>query len=100
MLDEKTPGGVGQIDGQINWPQRGDAASDASGDAPKLDLHGVVETALAEALILAARAGRWEIVERIAAELGERRVSRSTASVSTEPGANNARTPVGDRRDR
>lgn len=85
MLDEKTPGGVGQIDGQINWPQRGDAASDASGDAPKLDLHGVVETALAEALMLAARAGRWGIVEQIAGELSARRKRQQGESVTQGP---------------
>jgi len=60
-----------------------------------MELRDVVETALAEALMLAARAARWEIVERIAAELTERRVSRATSSVSTESGADRARTPVG-----
>jgi hypothetical protein len=35
-----------------------------------------VETALAEALQLAARAQRWELVERIAAELAARRTAR------------------------
>ena len=47
-------------------------------DDPRLELRDVVETALAQALMLAARAGRWEIVERIAAELGMRRTARQT----------------------
>jgi hypothetical protein len=35
----------------------------------ELDLAGVVETALARTLLPAAEAGRWGIVEQIAAEL-------------------------------
>ena len=40
------------------------------------DLAGVVETALAEALSLAARAGQWAAVAAIAAELDARRAAR------------------------
>jgi hypothetical protein len=40
---------------------------------PELELEGVVEPALARALVLAAEAGRWAIVEQIARELKERR---------------------------
>ena len=40
---------------------------------PDLELEGVVEPALARALVLAAEAGRWAIVEQIAGELKERR---------------------------
>ena len=79
VLDEKSEGGDGQISGQINWPKRGEAASDASAVAPKLDLHDVVETALAEALILAARAGRWAIVEQIAGSCGHGGTGRDGA---------------------
>jgi hypothetical protein len=54
------------------------SCADATGPGrfePKseLDLNGVVEPALAKALILAAEAQRWEIVEQIARELKERR---------------------------
>ena len=37
------------------------------------ELSNVVETALAKALVLAAEAGRWEVVVQIAEELGRRR---------------------------
>ena len=40
---------------------------------PGLELEGVIEPALARALVLAAEAGRWAIVEQIARELKERR---------------------------
>lgn len=40
---------------------------------PELELEGVAEPALARALVLAAEAGRWAIVEQIARELKERR---------------------------
>ena len=40
-------------------------------------LVGVVETALAEALRLAAEAERWQIVAQLAAELAARRRARS-----------------------
>jgi hypothetical protein len=57
----------------------GQNESDTSGDErteTQLDLVGVVETALARALMLAAEAGRWEIVERITAEIRARREAR------------------------
>lgn len=73
VLDREAPGGVGLINGLNEWPKRDGAESDAISDAPKPDLHDVVETALAEALMLAARAGRWAIVEQIAHELARRR---------------------------
>jgi hypothetical protein len=38
-----------------------------------VDAGGVVETALAEALALAARAGQWSLVSQLAAELEARR---------------------------
>ena len=41
------------------------------------DLSGVVETALARALILAAEAQRWDVVAQIAAELQGRRGTQS-----------------------
>lgn len=40
---------------------------------PELELDGVVEPALARALVMAAEAGRWTIVEQIARELKEPR---------------------------
>jgi hypothetical protein len=54
------------------------SSADATGTGrfepkPELDLNGVVEPALAKALLLAAEAQRWEIVEQIARELKERR---------------------------
>jgi hypothetical protein len=53
-----------------------------------MELRDVVETALAEALMLAARAGRWEIVEQIAAELRDRRHARIAATARTSrPGS-------------
>ena len=44
---------------------------------PLTDLGNVVETALAEALQLAAQAGQWEVVAKLAAELEARRVGRA-----------------------
>jgi phospholipase C len=44
---------------------------------PVQDLANVVETALAEALTLAAAAGEWTVVAAIAAELEARRVARA-----------------------
>jgi len=40
------------------------------------ELSNVVESALARALLLAAEAGRWDLVGRIAAELEGRRTGR------------------------
>jgi hypothetical protein len=57
-------------------------SSSGAGPAPQpsagtdLGLEGVVEPALARALVLAAEAGRWEIVEQIARELTVRRQDR------------------------
>jgi hypothetical protein len=47
--------------------------TDARDEGCSLELRDVVETALAEALMLAARAARWGIVEQIASELRARR---------------------------
>jgi hypothetical protein len=47
--------------------------TDAHDDGCSMELRDVVETALAEALMLAARTGRWGIVEQIASELRARR---------------------------
>ncbi len=47
-----------------------------------LNLAGVVEPALAEALKLAARAGRWDIVEQLAQELEARRKGRCAGQVA------------------
>ncbi|MFC1641063.1 hypothetical protein ACFL5O_00015 [Myxococcota bacterium] len=69
-------------------------ASDDSLDVscePDLNLREVVEPALARALLLAAEAGRWAIVQQIASELGarrlasERRESRQGGLGATEP---------------
>jgi hypothetical protein len=48
------------------------------------ELSNVVETALARALVLAAEAGRWDVVMRIADELHGRRVGRLEASLVTK----------------
>lgn len=57
---------------------RGDSErGPTTGELPPGMLVGVVETALAEALALAARAGRWEIVGQLARELEQRRAARS-----------------------
>ena len=47
--------------------------------AADLDLGGVVEPALARALLLAAEAQRWDVVVQIAGELQARRVRREGA---------------------
>lgn len=57
----------------------GDESGRIDGDDP-LELAGVVETALASALTAAARAGQWELVGRLAAELEARRTARTVAS--------------------
>ena len=69
---------VGLFSGRIDERET-DTGGEENSRAGRNDheLRDVVETALAEALMLAARAGRWEIVEQIAAELRERRVARS-----------------------
>ena len=61
--------GVGQFRGRNELPR------DESARA-RLRLTDVVETALARALTLAAENKRWDIVEKIAAELHARRTDR------------------------
>jgi hypothetical protein len=46
----------------------------------RFELRDVVEPALARALVLAAEAGRWGLVERIAGELEARRQARDECS--------------------
>ena len=46
------------------------------------DLTGVVETALARALVLAAEAGRWDVVVQIAEELRRRGSGHSALAQS------------------
>jgi hypothetical protein len=48
------------------------------------ELANVVETALARALVLAAEAGRWDVVMQIAEELQGRRVSARTVQRATK----------------
>jgi hypothetical protein len=50
---------------------------------PALNLHGVVEPALARALVLAAEAQRWDVVEQLARELKERRLEGARALTLT-----------------
>jgi hypothetical protein len=54
---------------------------------PALELEGVIAPALARALVLAAEAGRWGVVEQIALELKERR-ERWGARLQTAAGTN------------
>jgi hypothetical protein len=56
---------------------QGPAAED--GGVPASEFAGVVETALARALTLAAEAQRWEVVAQLATELRARRESRVEA---------------------
>ena len=72
--------GVGRGAGSMrNVAERGavdESLDDSSGGGGRLEagaLVGVVETALAEALRLAAAAGRWEVVAQLAQELAARR---------------------------
>lgn len=53
------------------------AGSQLSDGDDRFELGGVVEPALARALVLAAEARRWEVVEQIAAELRVRRERRA-----------------------
>ncbi len=48
------------------------------------ELSNVVESALARALLLAAEAGRWDVVGRIAAELEGRRTGRVVSTGRTK----------------
>lgn len=80
--------GDGRADDQIDaLSARSHVASDESrtnlegkvlerGPIVRADFAGVVETALAEALTLAARAAHWSLVELLARELAERREQR------------------------
>jgi hypothetical protein len=54
----------------------GEGAERISDGDERFELGDVVEPALARALVLAAGAGRWDVVEQIAAELRIRRESR------------------------
>jgi hypothetical protein len=60
----------------VDDPERR-AQGPTTADAPALS--GVVETALARALVLAAEAQRWEVVQQIAGELEARRLARAGA---------------------
>ena len=90
---------VGLFVGQIEERET-DHGRDSVNDGSRMELRDVVETALAEALMLAARAARWEIVEQIAVELRERRASRSTTSGRTASGNGRMRSHTGGRPDR
>jgi hypothetical protein len=61
-------GGAGRFAGRNSEPETAELEP-----PERLELTGVVETALVEALTLAARAGRWELVGQIAGELSARR---------------------------
>jgi hypothetical protein len=63
-----------------NVTELGRLPDDSGGAArgPMADLRGVVETALASALKLAAEAQRWELVAQLAEELAARRCSRAS----------------------
>ena len=54
--------------------------AEAPPPADALALGGVVETALARALVLAAEAKRWDVVQQIAGELEARRLARAGAA--------------------
>jgi hypothetical protein len=77
----------GAADAPISAPKcviRGgvDDSLDDSGKRGRLPpdaLVGVVETALAQALMLAAEAGRWELVAQLAEELSARHRAREGA---------------------
>ena len=83
------PGGPGRL-GTIQTRPVGCAVPpstdtpEGSGEAPPtadgLALGGVVETALARALVLAAEAKRWDVVQQIAGELEARRLARRGAA--------------------
>ena len=55
-----------------------------AGRLPAEALVGVVETALARALTLAAEAGRWEIAAQLADELAARQRAREGRSEGTQ----------------
>jgi hypothetical protein len=68
----------------------------SDGRLPPDALVGVVETALARALALAAEAGRWEIVAQLAEELAARGRRRGNSA----PGARSAGSLATSRRSR
>lgn len=70
-------------------PERGGASDDseASEAEPLLDCTGVVETAIAAALKLAAEAQQWDVVVVLAQELHARRVSPMGEGVPRPPAA-------------
>jgi hypothetical protein len=77
------------FDGRVD-----DSLDDSADDSakrrrlPPEGLVGVVETALARALMLAAEAGRWEIVAQLAEELAARgRGRRNSAPVEPNDGS-------------
>ena len=65
--------------GRFGTIQAPPAAAATGAPAADLDLCGVVEPALARALLLAAEAQRWDIVVQIAGELQARRARREEA---------------------
>ena|SRR5882672_9964507 len=70
---------VGQFGGQNELPTD-------DGASARLELTAVVETALARALMLAVENKRWDVVEKIAAELHTRR-NRTTRRQTRPPRA-------------
>ena len=64
-------------------PERGGASDDSiePACAPLASLTGVVETALAEALVLAAQAQQWDMVADLALELAARRRERAASGL-------------------
>jgi len=64
----------------------GRGLDDAADRDARFELGDVVEPALARALVLAAEAGRWGLVERIAAELGVRARQRAAEPAGQETG--------------
>lgn len=70
--------------------------SSAAGRLAPETLVGVVETALAATLRLAAGAERWELVAQLAEELAARRRGRYDGHANTE-GAADKRSPRGER---
>ncbi len=71
-----------KVDETIDAPPRGGAVRDSDTTAGTRDLAGVVETALAEALAVAAGAKKWELVSQLARELEARRLARHADDAS------------------
>ena len=59
-----------------------EVAGRETGTKPELELSCVVETALAKALLLAAKAERGDVAEQLATELGTRRGVRTREAVA------------------